>query len=126
MFYLSLYYKIKSISLFAPQFVHILDVGNQPTRKKDHVFSLTSLVVSRSRNRNPGGKRNCLVLCIIYQHGNIMVLIIKFERSVLSPQLCSEDLLIGGNIFAKHKIVITKIWDANIEPFARVNILYNV
>lgn len=60
-------------------------------------------------NRNPDGKGNCLALSIIYQHENIRVLIIKFKRSVLSPQLCSEYFLIGRNAFPKHKTVITKV-----------------
>ena len=32
-----------------------------------------------------------------------MVLVIKFERSVLSPQLCSQDFLIEGGVFHKSK-----------------------
>lgn len=32
-----------------------------------------------------------------------MVLVIKFERSVLSPQLCSQDFLIEGDVFHKSK-----------------------
>lgn len=60
-------------------------------------------------NRNPDGKGNCLALSIIYQHENIRVLIKKFKRSVLSPQLCSEDFLRERNAFPKHKTVITKV-----------------
>lgn len=61
-------------------------------------------------SRNPGGKSNCLAVSIIYQHGNIMVLIIKFERTVLSLQLCSENFLIGGNLFPKNKTIIIENW----------------
>lgn len=61
-------------------------------------------------SRYPGGKSNCLAVSIIYQHGNIMVLIITFERPVLSPQLCTENFLIGGNLFSKNKTVITESW----------------
>lgn len=61
------------------------------------------LAVLTCPNRKPGGKRNCLTVSIIYQHGNIMVLVIKFERSVLSPQLCSQDFLTEGDVFRKSK-----------------------
>ena len=65
------------------------------------------LAVLTCPNRNPGGKRNCIAVSIIYQYGNIMVLVIKFEGSVLSPQLCSQNFLIE-DVFHKSKSVITK------------------
>lgn len=55
-------------------------------------------------------EKNCLAVSIIYQHGNVVDLNIKFERPVLSPQLCSEEFLIGGNVFPKNKTVITENW----------------
>ena len=61
-------------------------------------------------SRYSGGKSNCLTVSIIYQHGNIMVLIINLERPVLSLQLCSANFLIGGNIVPKNKTAITECW----------------
>lgn len=73
-------------------------------QREKMILSLSyCLAVLTCPNRNPGGKRNCLAVSIIYQHGNIMVLVIKFERSVLSPQLCSQDFLIEGDVFRKSK-----------------------
>ena len=67
------------------------------------------LAVLTCPNRNPGGKRNCIAVSIIYQYGNIMVLVIKFERSVLPPQLYSQNFLIE-DVFHKSKSVITESW----------------
>lgn len=94
---------------FQPVPAHIPDVKNQP-RKKWLCCLSHCLAVLVFPNRNPGGKRNCLAVSIIYQHGSVVVLIIKFQRSVLSPQLCSEEFLIGGDVFPKNKLVITESW----------------
>lgn len=104
------YFKIKLMFLFQPLLVHILmwEINQQ---EKMITLSLSyCLAVLIHPDRNPCGKRNCLAVSIIYQNGNIMVLIIKFERSVLSLQLCSEDFLIEGDVFPKNKTVITESW----------------
>lgn len=89
--------------LLKPLLMHIPDVGNQLTRKSDHVVSLLLFGSFNMPKQKSWWERNFLTVSIIYQHGNIMVLVIKFERSVLSPQLCSQDFLIEGDVFHKSK-----------------------
>lgn len=59
-----------------------------------------------------------LTVGIIYQHGNIMVLITKFERPVLPQQLCSEGFLIGRNVFLRINLKVgEERWGTDIQHY---------
>lgn len=68
------------------------------------ILSFSNCVLLAKPNRNLGSEAK--KISMIYQHGSIIFLFIKFERLLFI--IVSEDFIIGS-MFLRNKTVITKI-----------------